>query len=49
MDWAGVPLVFGLLGVQDPEALIWRLLAIRSYRPPTTTEDTPDGTRSALN
>jgi hypothetical protein len=47
IDWAGLPLVAGLLGVQDPESLIWRLQAIRAYRNPT--EDTPDGTRNPVD
>lgn len=33
-DWAGLPLVIELLGVVDVEALIDRLLIIKTHRPP---------------
>ncbi|HMQ71350.1 MAG TPA: hypothetical protein PKA84_01610 [Rubrivivax sp.] len=33
-DWAGLPLVCGLLGVREPEMLIERLLIIKTHRPP---------------
>jgi hypothetical protein len=34
LDWAGLPLVIELLGVADVEALIDRLLTIKTHRPP---------------
>lgn len=33
IDWAGVPLVFALLGVEDPEDVIHRMAVIKNYRP----------------
>lgn len=33
IDWAGLDLVAALLGVQDIEALINRLLIIKSHKP----------------
>lgn len=33
LDWAGLPVVSELLGVQDPEGLLWRLMAIKRHRP----------------
>lgn len=35
IDWAGVPLVFALLGVADPEPMLHRLGVIKLHRPPT--------------
>jgi hypothetical protein len=34
IDWAGVPIVFALLGVEDPEDVIHRMTVIKSHRPP---------------
>lgn len=33
-DWAGLPHVCALLGVDDPEALVWRLQTIKTHRKP---------------
>lgn len=33
LDWAGLPYVCELLGVQDVEGLMHRLLVIKTYRP----------------
>lgn len=33
IDWAGLPLVAGWLGVQDVGGLMQRLVAIRMHRP----------------
>jgi hypothetical protein len=47
-DWAGLPLVCELLGVQDPEALIARLQVIKQHKPdqaepgPPAAADTPE-------
>jgi hypothetical protein len=34
-DWAGLPYVVALLGVDDPEALIHALQTIKTHRPNT--------------
>jgi hypothetical protein len=34
IDWAGIPLVFGMLGISDPEPMIERLGAIKTHQPP---------------
>jgi hypothetical protein len=34
-DWAGLPIVCALLGVQDVELLIDRLMVIKLHKPPT--------------
>jgi hypothetical protein len=34
MDWAGLPLLCGWIGVTDPDALIVRLEIIRKYHRP---------------
>jgi hypothetical protein len=33
LDWAGLPLIVELLGVSDVEALLTRLLVIKSHKP----------------
>lgn len=33
-DWAGLPLVVALLGIDDVEALMHRLLVIKTHKPP---------------
>jgi hypothetical protein len=33
LDWAGLPLVAEMLGIDNPQQLINRLLVIRSYNP----------------
>jgi hypothetical protein len=34
IDWAGLPLIAAVLGVEDVEALIHRLLVIKTHKPP---------------
>lgn len=34
IDWAGLPMVAALLGVQDIEALVRRLMTIKYHQPP---------------
>jgi hypothetical protein len=34
MDWSGFPLMCEWLGVQDVEAVLHRLLIIKSHKPP---------------
>ena len=34
LDWAGLPVVCELLGVQDVDGLMRRLLVIKCYEPP---------------
>ena len=34
LDWAGLPLVVALLGVDDVEAFVDRLLVIKTHKPP---------------
>lgn len=33
-DWAGLPMVCGLLGIEDIEGLMNRLLVIKTHKPP---------------
>ncbi len=33
-DWAGLPVVCALFDVTDPEALIGRLVVIKTHKPP---------------
>lgn len=40
IDWAGLPVVSELLGVQDHEALLWRLQVIKRHKP---QRNAPDG------
>lgn len=35
LDWAGLPIVVELLGIDDIEALLSRLGAIKQYEPPS--------------
>lgn len=42
IDWAGLPLVCGWLGVDDPDGLMQRLALIKAHR--KETKDTPHGT-----
>lgn len=39
VDWSGLPLLCGWLGVQDPESLMQRLVMIRMYRKPSERGD----------
>jgi hypothetical protein len=34
IDWAGLPLVVAMLGVDDVEALVDRMLTIKLHKPP---------------
>ena len=34
LDWAGLPLLVGWMGIHDVEALMHRLAVIRLHRPP---------------
>lgn len=34
IDWAGLPLVVALLGVQEVEPFVDRLLVIKTHKPP---------------
>lgn len=45
LDWAGLPFVTDMLGIDDPQALIERLTVIRTYRP----KDESNGTGDALD
>lgn len=36
LDWAGLPLMCGLHGVQDVESIVHRLITIKTHRPPET-------------
>ena len=33
MDWAGLPIVAELLGIDDIDALVHRLMTIKAWRP----------------
>jgi len=45
LDWAGLPLVVDLLGIEDIEALVDALLVIKTHRPPDAgAPPEPDGT-----
>jgi hypothetical protein len=33
IDWAGLPMVAALLGVQDVDALVHRLFVIKTHKP----------------
>lgn len=50
MDWAGLPMVAALLGVDDIEAFARHLMTIKAYRPDTTdtTKDLDNGTSDTL-
>jgi hypothetical protein len=37
-DWAGLPFVVQLYGVDDVEALVRRLLVIKTHQPPETED-----------
>lgn len=39
IDFAGLPLVVELLGIDDVEGLLLRLLVIKHHAPPTDTEE----------
>ena len=45
IDWAGLPVVTEMLGIEDVQELIGRLLVIRSYKP----EDSQDGPRNPVD
>lgn len=34
VNWAGLELVTGMLGIEDIEPLMWRLLTIKMHQPP---------------
>jgi hypothetical protein len=36
IDWSGLPLVVALLGIDDVEAFVDRLLVIKTHKPPNT-------------
>lgn len=38
-DWAGLPIVCAMLGIDDPEALIDQLLTIKTHRPTTAGDN----------
>lgn len=38
IDWAGLPIVCEMLGVSDPELLIFHLVAIRDHQNATRSE-----------
>lgn len=46
IDWAGLPLVCGWLGVQDAEGLMQRLALIKAHRK-ADEKDQPHGTGNA--
>lgn len=39
IDFAGMPLVIELLGIEDVEMLMHRLLAIKLHKPPTADKE----------
>jgi hypothetical protein len=39
LEWAGLPYVCELLGIDEPEVLMARLLTIRAHRKPDNNED----------
>lgn len=47
LDWAGLPVVVELMGIDDIEALVTRLAAIKNHRPPD--EEKPDGIASTVD
>lgn len=44
IDWAGVPIVAAMLGIDDLETLIRRLMTIKHHRPGESLEKDDDGT-----
>lgn len=48
IDWAGVPIVAAMLGIEDLEAFIRRLMTIKHHRPGDGNDEPPkkddDGT-----
>lgn len=46
LDWAGLPVVVELLGVDDIEALLLRLATIKHHRPP---EGPDNGTTDSVD
>jgi hypothetical protein len=42
MDWAGLPVVVELLGIDDVEQFLWNILTIRSD-PGDEDDDQPEG------
>lgn len=38
VDWAGFELVVGMLGIEDIEGLVHRLLIIKTHKPPDDSE-----------
>lgn len=34
LDWAGLPTVIALLGIDDPEPFIHQLMVLKTHRPP---------------
>lgn len=45
IDWAGLPYAIELLGVQDIDAFVQRLLTIKHYKP----ESINNGTGNTIN
>lgn len=41
LDWAGLPLVAELLGIDDLEAFIRQLMTIKTHRPDKNEDDKP--------
>lgn len=37
IDWAGLPLICGLLGIEDVEGLVMRLGIIKTHKKPENT------------
>ncbi len=42
IDWAGVPIVAALLGIEDLETFIRRLMTIKHHRPGDGHDDQPE-------
>lgn len=49
IDWAGLPVVVELLGVEDIEDLLHRLEVIRMHKPPEGPQGSADGTGHTLD
>ena len=42
VEWAGLPVVVGLLGIDDVEGLLHRIEVIRNHKPPESPQATED-------
>lgn len=51
IDWAGLPIVVALLGIDDVEAFVGHLMTIKHFRPdrPDQPEDDNDVNGNTLN